>query len=84
MPEAEQQNDVNAPAGAGGDPPKTAKQLEKERLKAEKLAKLQAKLDKKAAAAPAAGDKKEKPEVSPKYRNKAPQIKVSKRGYVAK
>lgn len=74
MPEAEQQNDANAPAGAGGDPPKTAKQLEKERLKAEKLAKLQAKLDKKAAAAPAAGEKKEKPEVSEKSIPKVPPI----------
>ncbi|KAH8372584.1 hypothetical protein KR009_000143 [Drosophila setifemur] len=61
MPVPDQQKEATAPAGAD-DPPKTAKQLEKERLKAEKLAKLQAKLDKKAAAAPAAGDKKEKPE----------------------
>ncbi|KAH8325147.1 hypothetical protein KR074_003395 [Drosophila pseudoananassae] len=61
MPEPEQRNEASAPEGAG-EPPKTAKQLEKERLKAEKLAKLQAKLDKKAAAAPAAGEKKEKPE----------------------
>lgn len=62
MPQPEEKNDVIGTAEAG-EPPKTAKQLEKERLKAEKLAKLQAKLDKKAAAAPAAGEKKEKPEV---------------------
>ncbi|XP_011180482.2 valine--tRNA ligase [Zeugodacus cucurbitae] len=46
---------------AAAGPPKTAKQLEKEAKKAEKLAKLQAKLDKKAAA-PAATEKKDKPE----------------------
>ncbi|SPP72882.1 blast:Valine--tRNA ligase [Drosophila guanche] len=59
MPEEEQQQQ----AGDGSaNPAKTPKQLEKERLKAEKLAKLQAKLDKKASAAPAAAEKKEKPE----------------------
>lgn len=63
MPEQEQPNSADSPAGDGG-PPKTAKQLEKEAKKAEKLAKLQAKLDKKASAAPAAGEKKEKPEAS--------------------
>ncbi|XP_068144799.1 valine--tRNA ligase [Drosophila tropicalis] len=60
MPEPAEGQQNETPTGTG-DPPKSAKQLEKERLKAEKLAKLQAKLDKKAAA-PAAGEKKEKPE----------------------
>lgn len=46
-----------------GEPPKTAKQLEKEAKKAAKLAKLQEKLDKKASI-PAST--KEKPEVSGK------------------
>lgn len=63
MPEQEQPTSTDSPAGDGG-PPKTAKQLEKEAKKAEKLAKLQAKLDKKASAAPAAGEKKEKAEVT--------------------
>lgn len=44
-----------------GEPPKTAKQLEKEAKKAAKLAKLQEKLDKKATAPVST---KEKPEVS--------------------
>lgn len=82
MPEPEQRNEASAPEGAG-EPPKTAKQLEKERLKAEKLAKLQAKLDKKAAAAPAAGEKKEKPEVSTsKGKTNLSPPRHSKRGYV--
>ena len=66
MPE-QQQPAVNGEAATAGDaaaPPKTAKQLEKEAKKAEKLAKLQAKLDKKAAAPPATAEKKEKPEVN--------------------
>ena len=66
MPE-EQQPAVNGETTTAGDaaaPPKTAKQLEKEAKKAEKLAKLQAKLDKKAAAPPATTEKKEKPEVN--------------------
>lgn len=44
-----------------GEPPKTAKQLEKEAKKAAKLAKLQEKLDKKAATPVTT---KEKPDVS--------------------
>ncbi|KAL5288496.1 VARS family protein [Megaselia abdita] len=48
-------------AGEGGEPPKTAKQLEKEAKKAAKLAKLQEKLDKKASA-PVTTKEKQKPE----------------------
>lgn len=63
----EEQPAVNGQAPVADDaaaPPKTAKQLEKEAKKAEKLAKLQAKLVKKATVAPAATEKKEKPEVN--------------------
>lgn len=42
---------------AGDDKPKTAKQLEKDAKKAAKLAKLQEKLDKQAAVAPATKEK---------------------------
>lgn len=43
-------NNVDAAPGDAGEPPKSAKQLEKEAKKAAKLQKLQQKLDKKAAA----------------------------------
>lgn len=49
MSESAQSGHVNDPATANGEePPKTAKQLEKEAAKAAKLAKLAAKTEKKA------------------------------------
>ncbi|CAD7088868.1 unnamed protein product [Hermetia illucens] len=53
-------NNVDAAPGDAGEPPKTAKQLEKEAKKAAKLQKLQQKLDKKAAAPAPTKEKAEK------------------------
>jgi hypothetical protein len=58
---SEEKPEVNVNSGDGEPVQKTAKQLEKERIKAEKLKKLQQKLEKKSAEKPV--EKKEKPEV---------------------
>lgn len=58
---SEEKSEVTVNNGDGELVQKTAKQLEKERIKAEKLKKLQQKLEKKSAEKPT--EKKEKPEV---------------------